>query len=90
MNTSQYSSLERKSQFNVAIAMLLVALAAVIGTMTVFGGMGTKITVSVLTTITVYWICVLYGTKSLGGMNGDISGYALTLGELAGIIGLIL
>ena len=32
-----------------------------------------------------YWLCALRGIKGLGGMNGDISGYALTFGELCGI-----
>lgn len=89
MHTSQYSNLERKARFNVAIAILFFILAAVVGILTVFSGISTKIIVSLLATIVVYWICALYGNKMLGGMNGDISGYALTLGELAGIIGLI-
>lgn len=90
MHTSQYSSLEKKSQFQVAIALLFIILCAVVGGVTVLAGMTMKYIISVLATMVVYWICALYGNKMLGGMNGDISGYALTLGELAGIIGLIL
>ena len=90
MHTSQYSNLEKKSQFNVVISMLLMALIAVVVALVLLCGLSTPIIISVLATIVVYWICTLYGNKMLGGMNGDISGYALTLGELAGIIGLIL
>lgn len=32
-----------------------------------------------------YWLALLRGYHSLGGMNGDIAGYSLTWGELAGI-----
>ena len=31
-----------------------------------------------------YWLCALGAYKNLGGMNGDISGFALSLAELAG------
>ncbi len=34
----------------------------------------------------VCWLAIWRGSVSLGGMNGDISGYAITLGELAGVI----
>ena len=30
-----------------------------------------------------------YGARQLGGMSGDISGFALTLGEAAGVISLL-
>ena len=32
------------------------------------------------------WLAALYGRGQLGGMSGDVSGFALTLGELAGIL----
>ena len=32
------------------------------------------------------WLAALYGKSELGGMSGDVSGFALTLGELAGIL----
>lgn len=31
-----------------------------------------------------YWLAALYGFRQMDGMSGDISGFALTLGELAG------
>ena len=33
----------------------------------------------------VYALAVFYGRRQLDGMSGDISGFALTLGELAGV-----
>lgn len=36
------------------------------------------------------WLAALYGKSQLGGMSGDVSGFALTLGELAGILCLCL
>lgn len=86
MNTSQYNSFNRKAQYNIALFVLLVIMAAVL----FLCGISSRIIIAVLVTMIVYMICALYGNKMLGGMNGDISGYALTLGELAGIIGLIL
>ena len=32
------------------------------------------------------WLAALYGKSQLGGMSGDVSGFALTLGELAGVL----
>ena len=37
----------------------------------------------------VYWLSVLWGSRNLRGMNGDISGFGLVLGELAGIAALV-
>ncbi len=36
------------------------------------------------------WLAALYGKHQLGGMSGDVSGFALTLGELAGFLCLCL
>ena len=36
----------------------------------------------------VSFIAILYGRAQLGGMSGDISGYGITIGELAGAIAL--
>ena len=32
-----------------------------------------------------YWLAVWYADRQLGGMSGDVSGFALTLGELCGL-----
>jgi adenosylcobinamide-GDP ribazoletransferase len=31
-----------------------------------------------------------YGIRQLGGMSGDVSGYAITIGELCGIVAFVL
>ena len=41
--------------------------------------------VTVLTT----FFAVLWGKKQLGGMSGDVSGMALTVGEFCGLISLL-
>lgn len=84
MKTSQYSELVKKAQYNVILIIMMIVV-----TVSVFG-VSVRAGISVVSTIIVYWICALYGYKMLDGMNGDISGYALTISELAGIIGLIL
>ena len=38
-----------------------------------------------LATAAGYWLAVWYADRQLGGMSGDVSGFALTLGELAGV-----
>lgn len=82
MHTSQYSDMKKKAQFN---GSLLLMLATVFGCLWGFK-MPVCILISSLTTMGIYWIGAWYGYKMLGGMNGDISGYALTLGELLGIV----
>ncbi len=37
-----------------------------------------------------YWLAVQYGFRRLDGMNGDVSGFALTVGELCGAAALAL
>lgn len=86
MSTSQYFNLSRKSIFNVVLGLLLIAMAVIL----VLCGLSERILISACVTMIMYLICALYGSKMLGGMNGDISGYSLTIGELAGIIGLII
>ena len=38
----------------------------------------------------VYALAAWYGVKQLGGMSGDVSGFALTLAELGGAAALVL
>ena len=49
-----------------------------------------KVGFAPIAAVAVYWICILREKKQLGGMNGDISGFSLTLAELAGIAALLL
>lgn len=83
MNTSQYVALTKKTQFHIILILMLLGLLCVFF-------LSIRIGISVCSVILVYLICALYGKKMLGGMNGDISGYALTIGELAGLITLII
>lgn len=78
MSTSQYSR-ERDKRLIIPLAVMLAA--AVIIPIAVFGLGGLAPAASAAA----YWLFALYGKKQLGGMNGDISGFALTLGELVGI-----
>ncbi len=78
MHTSQYSAMAAgRSGFVAALAVALAAAAVV--PMVLWGSFAP------LTAAVVYWLCAAYGVKQLDGMNGDISGFALTLGELAGV-----
>lgn len=82
MSTSQYSR-ERDKRL---IIPLCVMLAAAVILPVVFMGLGG---IAPAAAAAAYWLFALYGKKQLGGMNGDISGFALTLGELIGVIILI-
>lgn len=52
----------------------------------VFGVRGLSCTAAVAGAL----LAILYGRSQLGGMSGDISGFALTLGELCGVAVLML
>ena len=76
MQTSQYASCEKKkSGLILPGAMLLAALAAGFG---IFGVWGLTLAVQVLC----FALALRRAYRSLGGMNGDISGYCITLSEL--------
>ncbi len=91
MHTSQYASMtpgqgeknhkHPKGQFTMLLLVMLLGCLAVFAISISLG-------LTVLVTMVVYWIAALYGYRMLAGMNGDISGYALTLGELAGLVAL--
>lgn len=82
MSTSQYSR-ERDKRLIIPLGVLLAAAEVL---PIVFMGLGG---LSPLAAACGYWLAALYGKKQLGGMNGDISGFALTLGELVGITVLV-
>lgn len=82
MSTSQYSR-ERDKRLIIPLAVMLAAAAAVPLVLYGLGGLAPAAAAAG------YWLFCLYGKKQLGGMNGDISGFALTLGELVGIIILV-
>lgn len=41
---------------------------------------------SVIVTVVTHHVMMFYGRRQLGGMNGDIAGYALTISECAGVL----
>ena len=81
MGTSQYAKMERTGNLGkqaalvilaVGVSALPIALMGLEGLAPLAAGLG-------------YWLGVWYGFRQLDGMSGDISGFALTLGELAGV-----
>ena len=87
MSTSEYAGSYRqrvKTSHLVFIAVVL-AVASVLGF--VFLG---RYAYAGAATAAGYLVYMLRAYRSLGGMSGDISGYALTFGELCGIIAMAL
>ena len=76
MGTSQYAAMGRHGGYAAALAVLLAAAIAVPLVM--------DRSFAPLAAAAGYGLAVWYGFRQLDGMNGDISGFALTLGELAG------
>lgn len=78
MSTSQYAAQEKpKSHAAVLLAMLAVFL---LGGFLLCG----RQAVALLGVLIGYGFALRRGFKSLEGMNGDIAGYALSIGELCG------
>ena len=79
MSTSQYADQQKpKSHMAVLMAMLMIFLAAGFLLCGKFG-------FSLVGCLIGYGFALWRAYKSLEGMNGDISGYALTLSELAAL-----
>ena len=78
MSTSQYAD-QNKPKTHLAILAAMLAVAVAAG----FLGCG-KYGFALLGCLAGYGLALRRGYRSLGGMNGDIAGYALTLGELCG------
>ena len=77
MTTSQYSAMERGGA-PVVFAALVLAAACITAAL-VWGSFAP------LAAAAVYALAAWYGVNQLGGMSGDVSGFALTLGELWGL-----
>ena len=82
MSTSQYSAMVRGGAPVFVAAAVLAAACAVPAVL--WGSFAP------LAAATVYALAAWYGVKQLGGMSGDVSGFALTLAELGGAAALIL
>ena len=76
MGTSQYANLDRKGMSGRQAALVAMIFLAV----GLPGGAGC----APLAAVVGYGLAAWYGFCQLDGMSGDISGFALTLGELVG------
>lgn len=80
MGTSQYANLDRKGKSGRQAALVAMILLAVGLPLILLGGAGC----APLAAVVGYGLAAWYGFCQLDGMSGDISGFALTLGELVG------
>ena len=76
MQTSQYANCEKKKSGRILPGVML--LAALAAGFVLFGMWGLTLAVQVLC----FALALRRAFRSLGGMNGDISGYCITLSEL--------
>ena len=79
MSTSQYANREKQTSHLIVTALLLCAFVA--AGFLLCGKYG----FALLGCLAGYGLALRRGYHSLEGMNGDISGYALTLGELCAV-----
>lgn len=92
---SQYkASYDQKinKQYGLALNLMIfvaIAIAAIIPAIASYSythiGAGSAIT-AIVTTVVTHHIMMFYGRKQLGGMSGDIAGYALTISECVGVL----
>ena len=87
MSGSSYAGGFRKNLRSWYAPAMLIALIAVMAGMTALAG---RLGLCGLLTTAGAALAVLQGDRQLGGMSGDISGYAITIGELCGIASLAL
>ena len=80
MRTSQYASVQKAGLGTQCWLWLALAVSAALPPI-LCGWTG----LSGLAACAVYWLAAWYGYRQLDGMSGDISGFALCLGECAGI-----
>ena len=85
MQTSQYSGRPAMPAGHTAALVLMLSAACVLPV--VFGGLAG---LAPLAGAACYCLAVRFAFRQLEGMSGDISGFALTLGELAGTLFLCL
>lgn len=79
MSTSQYANREKQTSHLIVTALLLCVF--VTAGFLLCGKYG----FALLGSLAGYGLALCRGYRSLEGMNGDISGYALTLGELCAV-----
>ncbi|MCR5800353.1 MAG: adenosylcobinamide-GDP ribazoletransferase [Lachnospiraceae bacterium] len=87
MNSSEYEGVKPQKIHNIILSGALTAtvvLPPII--MAVSDGYVNTACFAPIVAAFVYTVFALLAKKSLGGMSGDISGFALVLGELAGLV----
>lgn len=80
MSTSQYAAQKKPASHLIVISGMLCLFTAL---SFVFCG---RLGFAVLGCMAGYGLALRKGFRSLEGMNGDIAGYALTVGELCGVL----
>lgn len=87
LSSSQYAGTRkqgiRRNHVLVLSVILIMALAGA-------GFYSWKSLLSILAVLAGYGLALMRAVRSLGGMSGDISGYALTIAELCGIFAAVL
>ncbi|MBR0115404.1 MAG: adenosylcobinamide-GDP ribazoletransferase [Firmicutes bacterium] len=78
MEGSSYEKMERKAKSQAVFVMVLMPALSLAA--------GPEAVAAALAAAAVTWAAILRGSKQLGGMSGDVSGYAISLGELAGAL----
>lgn len=76
MSTSQYAGLDGRKKIHLLVLSMMLLLTLVAGAQYIAVLLGC---------IAGYGVALVRAYRSLKGMNGDISGYALTIGELCGV-----
>ena len=84
MQTSQYASKNGTCTPGQLVAIVITLVLSVLLPVLLFGIPGACAAVAAMVTLTQVW----FGVRQLGGMSGDISGFAITRGELAGVMAL--
>ena len=82
MEGSSYEKMERKAKGQAVFVMVLMPALSLAA--------GPEAFAAALAAAAVTWAAILRGSKQLGGMSGDVSGYAISLGELVGALTLAL
>lgn len=74
-----------RGKYRAAVVLQMAVVAAVAA---VFGGDVVKSALVTATVVIANVVACAYARKQLGGMSGDIAGYAICISELAGILAL--
>ncbi len=87
MQSSQYAETEHDKKSVFIVSAMLAALTLPLA---VFGCKAGSFSLAPLISVLACSAAIWHGYKQLGGMSGDISGFALTIGEAAGVAALVL